>query len=86
MVTSSPGVAVLGKRLEVENFHQGSTLLLCKRKLNYVIISPGYFVHDLNVHLYFAEKAESIVFYQSARCCSSAKRGLYKAAVSGQEN
>lgn len=47
MVTNSTGVAVLGKTLESKEFPQGEHPLLCKRKLNYVIMGPSCFVHEI---------------------------------------
>ncbi len=64
VVTSSPGVAVLGKRLESKEFPPGEHPLLCERKLNYVIMGPSYFVHDLNIHLCFAE-VQSLSYFIS---------------------
>lgn len=47
MVTSSAGVAVLGKRLEGREFPQGEHPPLPDRKLNYVIMGPSGFVHEV---------------------------------------
>lgn len=50
------GWLFLAKRLESREFPQGEHPLLCKRKLNYVIMRPSCFGHEMNVHLSFAEE------------------------------
>lgn len=78
MVTSSPGVAVLGKRLQSREFPQGEHPLLCKRKLNYVIMGHSCFIHEMNVHLSFAEEVHGLHdFIGLSSAVPELTRGLY---------
>ncbi len=76
MVTNSPGVAVLGKWLESREFPQGEHPLLCKRKLNYVIMGPSCFAHEMNIHLSFTEEVQYL-----SSAVPELTKGLYEKRV-----